>query len=138
MRDPYWGGVKENNPVARADIEARTLWPGQNLIIVSVGTGMARMESFEANLVKLARSLKNIATDCDDRWERFVASNRAMRNEGCLFRFTSPGLEDVALDEAGQKNLIADRTNSYLETGSTKEELENCKMALIYYTLLGS
>jgi len=89
-------------------------------------------------LVTIARRLKAIATECDEKWESFVAANKAMRDEGRLFRFTATGLEDVVLDEAGQKDLIADRTNSYLENGSTKEELENCKKALFRQGALGS
>jgi len=49
-----------------------------------------------------------------------------------LFRFTTIGLEDVVLDEAGKKDLIIDKINSYLKNGSIKEELENCKKALLY------
>jgi predicted acylesterase/phospholipase RssA len=132
------GGVKENNPIARAEVEARRLWPEQKLVITSIGTGTARIESFEGNLVTIARRLKAIATDCDEKWESFVATNKAMRDEGRLFRFTATGLEDVVLDEVGQKDLIADRTNSYLENGLTKEELENCKKALLGQENLGS
>jgi hypothetical protein len=61
-----------------------------------------------------------------------------MRDKGRLFRFTTTGLEDVVLDKAGQKDLIVDRINSYLENGSTKEELENYKKTLLCQGALGS
>lgn len=49
-----------NNPVHIVDREAREIWPDQEPLLISTGTGDAPLEEFGQNPVQVVKTLKNI------------------------------------------------------------------------------
>jgi predicted acylesterase/phospholipase RssA len=130
------GGTIANNPIRQLWLEAQDIWgpqPGmsdklplaaQVKCIVSIGTGMPTVESFGTDLLQVGRTLKAQATETEITANLFVMEHLELESPRRYFRFNvTHGLEDVGLEEASKRDIIAGRTQRYGGLGTTKMEL---------------
>ena len=121
------GGLKHNNPIEMADLESRALWPDDDRIIISIGTGSAPGKAIDGNLVQLARRLADIVTEAEERSDLFRRSNRNLVDNNSLFRFNVyHGLGDIGLEEWKALNRIATYTETYLNKPDVVRDVEAC------------
>ncbi|KAI9858936.1 MAG: hypothetical protein M1813_007238 [Trichoglossum hirsutum] len=121
------GALKHNNPINLADIEASTLWPNDDKLIVSVGTGVGPSGAVTGNLKDLIETLKRIATDTEEKNDLFQKQHPSMLEHGRLFRFNVfRGLEQVGLAEHEAVERITDFTQQYLNLQATRSDIKRC------------
>lgn len=79
----------------------------------------------------LAKRLKDIVVEADERSDRFRAAHPDMVNAKRLFRFTvTHGLGDIGLEEYQAVNRIAACTETYLNNTDIVRLVEDCVSAL--------
>ena len=157
------GALRRNNPIREANKESRDIWPGEERLIVSIGTGRyvlmtARMRAplilcsapggnVAGGLLSLAQRLKDIVVDSEQTARDFAAENDAMIRSNRLFRFNVyHGLADVGLEEYKAVNVIAASTSSYLSEPEVTMKINDCVETLrdggqrlgVAYTVEGS
>ena len=126
------GGLVNNNPVHIAYEEARSLWPTEEPLLISIGTGDAPMEEFGKTLVQVVKSLKNIATETGETANVFLESDtgRAMTKDGRYFRFNVPNLGRIGLEEWKVTGTITTLTEHYLDRGEMAPTTAACVQKL--------
>ena len=125
------GALRRNNPIREANKESRDLWPGEERLIISIGTGSAPGGSALGDLASLARRLKDIVTDSEQTSQDFEAENDLMVTTNRLFRFNVyHGLADIGLEEFKCVNQIAAYTNSYLNHPQVMRSVTTCVESL--------
>ncbi|KFY07041.1 hypothetical protein V492_07500, partial [Pseudogymnoascus sp. VKM F-4246] len=126
------GGLGFNNPIFQVYQEAQNMWPDRTIIVTSIGTGEVPGAKFGGNLKKIAKSIKEMVTDCDKVANVFYKANKTMADEGHYFRFSvTHGLGDIGLEEYKNIPVIASRTQTYLATGEPEVKLRRCVEALL-------
>jgi predicted acylesterase/phospholipase RssA len=121
------GALRYNNPIEMADIESRTLWPNDERMILSIGTGSAPGRSLDGGLIKLVDQLIRIVSESDETNNRFRAGHHDMIEANRLFRFTvSHGLADIGIEEYQAVNKISTYTETYLNNPDTLRLVEVC------------
>ena len=117
----------KNNPVRTANTESRDIWPGEEKLILSIGTGAAPGEAVTGNLLSLAERLKEIVLDSEQINKDFRLDNSEMVRNGRLYRFNVlHGLADVGLEEHQARNRIATYTDRYLDDPDVFDMVQNC------------
>jgi hypothetical protein len=107
------------------------MWPGQDRIIISVGTGSAPGENLLGNLKDLAKKLAKIVTDTEEENELFRRKHQQLVDSHRLYRFNvQQGLAEVGLEEWKAKGLIAAHTNHYLTRSDTQRDVTACSNTL--------
>ncbi|KAJ9647636.1 hypothetical protein H2204_000266 [Knufia peltigerae] len=125
------GALKHNNPIEKVDEESRGLWPDQERIIVSIGTGSAPGPDVTGDLKSLVDALKKIVTETEDTSNAFRKRNRRMVDEGYLYRFNVfHGLAEVGLAEHEAVGKISAHTATYLRRFDTAADIERCAKSL--------
>lgn len=115
------------NPVRTANTESRDIRPGEDRMILSVGTGAAPGQAVTGNLISLAERLKEIVTDSEQTNKDFRMENNDMIRNGRLYRFNVlHGLADVGLEEHQAVNKIATYTDRYLDDPDTFDMVQAC------------
>lgn len=104
------------------------LWPNQDRLIISVGTGSAPGPNVLAsNIAELGKTLVKIVTDSENENTRFMRRNQEMVDNHFLFRFNvMHGLADVRLDEWDAIGDIMAHTGSYLRLPDTARNFTLC------------
>jgi predicted acylesterase/phospholipase RssA len=121
------GGLKYNNPIEMADMESRALWPDDERMIISIGTGSAPGKAIKGNIIDLARRLADIVVEADETNNRFRESHPQMVDNNQLFRFTvSQGLASVGLEEYKAVPDISTHTETYLNDSDIVRLVEAC------------
>ncbi|KAF2679456.1 FabD/lysophospholipase-like protein [Lentithecium fluviatile CBS 122367] len=122
------GALRYNNPIEKADQESRALWPKEERLIVSVGTGSAPGPNVLAsNIADLAKTLAKIVTDTEDENKRFMKRNKEMAENNLLFRFNVlQGLADVELSEWEAIGEIMAHTGTYMRSPDTTRFFDKC------------
>lgn len=120
------GALRHNNPINLIERESKNLWPNDDRLILSIGSGDAPGGSFEGNLKTVIDRLRDIVLDSERTSNTFLETHREMMHAKRLFRFTVPGLGVIGLDEPKQKATIVSRTDTYLEDPRTIESLGPC------------
>ena len=117
----------KNNPVRTASTESRDIWPGEERLILSIGTGAAPGQAVTGNLLTLANRLKEIVTDSEQTNKDFRMENNDMVRNGRLYRFNVlHGLADVGLEEHQAINKIATYTDTYLGDPDVFDMVQSC------------
>ncbi|KFY16292.1 hypothetical protein V492_01439 [Pseudogymnoascus sp. VKM F-4246] len=125
------GGVLFNNPVQLVYREAQDLWPDEQPLLISIGTGDAPMEEFGKNLVEVVKSLKNIATETEKSANNFLeGQGRKMAQEGRYYRFNVPTLGMIGLEEWKAAPKITTLTEMYLDSGDMGVKTAACVQKL--------
>ena len=121
------GALRHNNPIEIADLEAGAMFPGEEKMIVSLGTGVEPPHDVTGNAMKLVETLAHLVTDTEHRNIMFRDSHRAMVDEGRLYRFNvAQGLASVGLEEHKDKDKIAMLTSRYLKNPDTRQSFASC------------
>lgn len=107
------------------------LWPGEERIIVSIGTGSAPGPDVTGDLKSLVDALKKIVTETEDTSNAFRKRNRHMVDAGYLYRFNVfHGLAEVGLAEHEAVGKISAHTATYLRRFDTAADIERCAKSL--------
>ncbi|KAH8716803.1 acyl transferase/acyl hydrolase/lysophospholipase [Phaeosphaeriaceae sp. PMI808] len=122
------GALRYNNPIEKADQESRDLWPNEDRLMISIGTGSAPGPNVLAgNIAELGKTLVKIVTDSEEENARFRRRNKDMVENNLLFRFNVlQGLADVRLDEWDAIGEIMAHTGSYLRSPDTARNFSTC------------
>ena len=121
------GGLRANNPIRSANAESLNMWPGEDRILLSIGTGAAPGQSLTGDLASLANSLKEIVTDTEQTNKEFRTENSDMVRKGRAFRFNvTHGLAAVGLEEHEAVDRIATYTDDYLDDPDVFDTVEKC------------
>lgn len=120
------GGLRYNNPVAMVLQEAKEMWPEEETLLISVGTGNAPGQKFDGNLAIIADGLKAIATETENTAKRFYREHQQMVNDKKYFRFNVPGMASIGLQEHKEIPSIASASQTYLEDSETGQKLKDC------------
>ena len=100
------GGLRNNNPVNLVERESQNLWPNDDRLILSIGTGDAPGGNFEGNLKTVVYRLKEIALDSEHVADTFTENHLSMLQAQRLFRFTVPGLAEIGLEETNKERRL--------------------------------
>ena len=107
------------------------LWPNDERLIISVGTGSAPGPDLTRNLEDLAEVLRRIVTDSESEQTRFRRRNEKMVDEGRLFRFNvSQGLDTVGIEEYKATEEVEAHTSTYLRMPDTAREIRRCAASM--------
>ena len=121
------GGVLYNNPVRLIHQEAAALWPDQESLIISIGTGEAPGMAFKGNIMKIVQGLQKIATETDRTANDFFIDHKDMVDDRRYFRFNvTKGLGHIGLEEWKQMSAMADATETYLDHGEVRKKFDEC------------
>lgn len=122
------GAFRRNNPIRVANIESAEIWPDEDCMFISIGTGTAPGGSLLGNLKTLADRLKDIVTDTELTNRDFRAENRALIREGNFFRFNvdDGSMAQIGLEEYKQAPEIATNTNNYLDDPRVERDMKDC------------
>ncbi|KAL6714796.1 hypothetical protein ACLMJK_007056 [Lecanora helva] len=116
-----------NNPIRTANTESRDVWPREERLILSIGTGAAPGQAVTGNLISLVERLKEIVTDSEQTNKDFRMENNDMVRNGRLYRFNVlHGLADVGLEEHQAKNRVATYTDRYLDDPDVFDMVQDC------------
>jgi hypothetical protein len=130
------GGILYNNPIQLVRREAENIWPGQEPLLVSIGTGSAPGMPFKGNLKTIVQRMKDIVTQTERTANDFYQGNLNMVNNNLLFRFNvTHGMADIGLQEYEEISAIADATQTYLDHGETGKKLAACIDGLLGISL---
>jgi predicted acylesterase/phospholipase RssA len=109
------GALHYNNPMEMILQEAKELWPNDELLLLSIGTGTAPGQSINEGLLSVVEQLKRIATETEQTAQRFLRVHSDLVSANQLFRFNVyHGLGTIGLDESKELAQIAARTRTYL------------------------
>lgn len=126
------GSMGQNNPINVVYGEALDLWPGQDLFLLSLGTGQAAGKGFGQNLHSIIDALQRLVTDTQEKANRFLTEHQDMMSQQRLFRFdVTHGLETVGLEEYKSVNFISDATQHYLDSQEIADKRRKCVTNLI-------
>ena len=117
----------KNNPIRTANTESRDIWPGEERLILSIGTGAAPGQAVTGNLISLIERLKEIVTDSEQTYKDFRLENNDMVRDGKLYRFNVlHGLADVGLEEHQAIPKVATYTDRYLDDPEVFDRVQAC------------
>lgn len=129
------GGTGANNPVYQLWTEAGDQWRNppeirledQISCLVSVGTGEPSIEPFGTNMLAVATTLRDLATQTQATAEQFQRDHSDLDDKRRLYRFNvTHGLEKIGLEEANQRKAIIAATRNYLQGQTIFRALESC------------
>ena len=121
------GALGWNNPVDLAEFESRDLWPDDDRLIISLGTGNVSGQAVDGNLLDLAHQLAKIVPEADMTNDRFRRTHAKLVDENRHFRFSvTHGLGGIGLQEHQAINRIATHTEIYLSKPDILGLLRTC------------
>ena len=103
---------------------------GKLRCLVSIGTGVPSMKPFLDDILHIGDWLIALATETQKTAEQFRREHSNLNNNGRYYRFSvDRGLENIGLEEAKKKNMIAVATDSYLKSQEVYKRLDSCVKA---------
>ncbi|KAI9723915.1 MAG: hypothetical protein M1828_004034 [Chrysothrix sp. TS-e1954] len=121
------GALIDNNPIEVADDESRAMFPNQDRMIVSFGTGVQPPSEVTGNALQTVKTLVKLVTDTEHRNEMFHRQHRQMIEQGRLYRFNvTQGLGTLGLEEHTNKSKIAEFTDGYLLDPVVMRSVQAC------------
>ncbi|KUJ11112.1 FabD/lysophospholipase-like protein, partial [Mollisia scopiformis] len=125
------GGMIYNNPVEQVYQEAELLWPRQEKLLISIGTGEAPGAAFDGNIGTLINAMKTIVTDSDTKAKDFHRTHHSLAEDNLYFRFSvDQGLASIGLEEYDAKGKIADATDTYISNPEPMRKFAECVKSL--------
>lgn len=127
------GATDANNPVQVLFDLAKNEWGGDGLpfhrhtkVVVSIGTGAPAIFPFGNTPTSMLGTLKRLATQTEKTAEIFWREHRedlVCRN-AYLRLNVDRGLEDVNLEDASKRSIIATATDKYGSTGEVRHKID--------------
>lgn len=134
------GALKANNSILKLISEIDAEFSDWSIAcIVSIGTGVSKIEKFGNSLVSVAEMCSKIATDTEDSHRQFRDRECKIggRFRGKYFRFNvNQGLQGVGLEEWKEMKTMWSKTYDYMR--DIREDLTNCILCLKAETVLQS
>lgn len=129
------GGLGANNPVYELWQEAEIAFgPGplepQIQCLLSIGTGKPKLEAFGKSIWAVGREIINIATETQAAANRFESEYEDLFAEDRAFRFNPPDINEVGLEDASEKAIIAVRIAEYCNNPENEGHLTRFKNAV--------
>jgi predicted acylesterase/phospholipase RssA len=119
------GALGFNNPIRLLDRESRDLWPNEDRVFLSIGTGSPPSRNMQGDIFDLAKRLGEIVVETERTANGFQQDNPALVSENRYYRFNVlHGLEDVKLQEYQATAQIYAVTETYLELSDTVTKAE--------------
>ncbi|KAB8216454.1 acyl transferase/acyl hydrolase/lysophospholipase [Aspergillus novoparasiticus] len=125
------GGLLYNNPVQLVHSEASDMFQGRDQLIVSLGTGIPRIEEWKPSLASIAKDLAALATDAENTANVFhkLGGGKAAK-EGRYFRFSVLDLGNIGLEESKRLKDIKVLTESYIDDAGVGDKVDSCAQQL--------
>jgi predicted acylesterase/phospholipase RssA len=124
------GALRHNNPISQVYQEAKDLWPDDDFLLLSIGTGSAPGQSINEGLRSLVEQLVKIATETGETARLFYRNHLEMVSANMLFRFNVyHGLGTIGLDESKEIHQIASRTRTYINEPEVVRKAKRCVIA---------
>ncbi|KAF1347018.1 acyl transferase/acyl hydrolase/lysophospholipase, partial [Delphinella strobiligena] len=120
------GGLLYNNPVDKVMSEGKKIWPGESMLLISIGTGNAPGEALAGYIFKVAKYMAKLLTRTEKAAIDFYNANPDMIQKGLYFRFSVPGMASIGLDEYKFLPRITSETLHYLQMPETGAKLRSC------------
>jgi hypothetical protein len=126
------GATGANNPVRELWNEARDVLSCGPLepdlrCLISIGTGMPKLEAFGNDPLGMGHTLVSIATETEATAQSFHREHSELDDRHCYFRFNVlRGLEDVGLEETKKKDIIISATRNYIERQEVYKQMRAC------------
>ncbi len=125
------GALGENNPVYSVWNQAQDIWGDQLQrklrCLVSIGTGVPRLEPVRDDALGIWATLKDLATETEMTAQRFHHDKSSLDDEGRYYRFTvDRGLEEIGLEESKKTAEIAAATRLYTGTQTVSKLIKAC------------
>jgi predicted acylesterase/phospholipase RssA len=126
------GAVGANNPVMELWNQAQLMWgpepvEGKVQCLVSIGTGIPSLKSFQGDIFRIGKSLVAIATETEQTAERFQRDKSYLDSNDRYFRFNViRGLEDIGLEESKKQKEIAAATRRYMTSQDVFKKMQAC------------
>lgn len=125
------GGLLYNNPVEQVHGEASEMFPGQNQLLISLGTGIRREMKFDPSITTVAAQLAELATETERTADNFYRRDDARAAKaGEYFRFNVPELGNIDLQETKQLREIELLTEKYLDNSEVGQKVLACSIQL--------
>ncbi|KAL2072095.1 hypothetical protein VTL71DRAFT_11438 [Oculimacula yallundae] len=137
-------GSGVNNPIYELWNEAQDLWKFTDSslessvkCLVSIGTGVPSLTSFDDSIIGIAKMLTKIATETEMTAERFARDKVTLGNSGRYYRFNvDRGLENIGLESTKEKGAISAATGRYIESQAVFKQFIACaEMMRLNYAL---
>jgi predicted acylesterase/phospholipase RssA len=121
------GALHRNNPIHLVYQEAKEIWPEDDYLLVSIGTGSAPGQSINEGLKSVIEQLARIATETEETARLFHRTHAVLIFLNRLFRFNVyHGLGTIGLDESKELHQIASRTRTYLRDPDVVSRAKSC------------
>lgn len=106
-------GFGYNNPTEVLIKEAQKVFPGQELRVLSIGTGLEGVVTIKDSRLSILRALKEMASESAKVAKRLENTDKDRVH---YYRFNvEQGLDDVTLSDYEKTSTIASHTSNYLE-----------------------
>lgn len=129
------GALGANNPVYALWSQAQDVW-GDRLsrdlrCLVSIGTGVPALKPVRDDVLGIAATLKELATETEKTAEQFRRDKSSLDDQGRYYRFNVlHGLENVGLEESKKKRDIAAATGRYVASQDVLKHMKACASGL--------
>lgn len=126
------GALGANNPVYALWGQAQDVWGAEELssklqCLVSIGTGVPSLKPIRDDVLGIAATLKELATETERTAQQFHRDKSSLDDEGRYYRFNvDRGLEEVGLEESKKKTEIAAATRNYVESQAVFKQMKAC------------
>ena len=114
------------NPISIVWNEARILWPGRKIILVSIGAGAAPRNKFLGKLGASIEVVARISAHAEGMAHTFELQQTGTSMETSLYRFSAPTLANIGLQEYDAVADIEAATQSYLGSTEIQGRLHRC------------
>lgn len=121
-----FGASDSHNPVDTVYHEARILWPGHEIILVSIGAGAAPRNKFSGRLGDSIEAVARISAHAEGIAHNSELQQTVTSMSTSLYRFSAQTLAHIGL---GEHDAVADveaATQSYLEKVEMHGRLRRC------------
>ncbi|KAF2225248.1 phospholipase, patatin family protein [Elsinoe ampelina] len=132
----YDGSALTTNPVEKIWEEAAEMVEDTDLLrdkvncLVSIGTGLRSLTSFDDSAEGLLQTLMSIATDAETTADRFQRDKSELFQNKSCYRFSAPSVGNIDLNTPEVKGDVAQMTDHYIRKEDTWNLLRQCKSKL--------
>ena len=120
------GTPSRHNPVNNVYDEARMLWPGREIVLVSIGAGTAPRQKFQGRLGASIEAVTRISADAEAIAHAFELQQAAKSAKTSLYRFSADNLEEIGLEEYDAVADVEAAIQSYLGGVGVQDCLGHC------------
>jgi hypothetical protein len=125
------GALASNNPVRELWLEAADAWPKNYAMdkiscMISLGTGIPPIRSFQTTASGLSKSLAALVTETEKTAESFRREHYELGADHRYHRFSvTHGLESVGLEDYSSSALVVASTRNYIAAAHVLPEIRD-------------